>query len=61
MIEKQMFACDACHYLFQSECDHIEQCPDCGKYRVRKANKAEIEEFISRLEEDEESILPSEK
>ena len=43
----KLFACDACHYLFESSEDVI-QCPDCGKYKVRPANQEETEEFASR-------------
>ena len=47
---KNIFACDFCHYLFEDEVQS-EQCPDCGKYKVRPATPQEIEEFIERKAE----------
>lgn len=38
-----VFACDHCHYLFSLE-KEPEQCPDCGKYRVRPATEEEQRE-----------------
>lgn len=51
-----LYACDSCRYLFESE-KEIEQCPDCGKFSVRLAERREIEEYESRGDvwEDEES------
>ena len=36
-MSKEIYTCDACHYIFEAEtgCD---QCPDCGKKRVRPAD-----------------------
>ena len=50
-----LFCCDACKYLFESNKEEIVQCPDCGKLKVRPANKEEIKEFQDRvLEADDE-------
>ena len=50
-----LFCCDACKYLFESNKEEIVQCPDCGKLKVRPANKKEIKEFQDRvLEADDE-------
>ena len=50
----KLYACDACHFLFESD-ESINQCPDCGKYRVRPANETEIAEYEARaLEVDNE-------
>ena len=49
-----LYACDACHYFFKNEEAPI-QCPDCGKYKVRKATSEEIKEYASRdLEADDD-------
>jgi len=45
-----IFCCDNCHFLF-SRAAQPEQCPDCGKYRVRPANEEERAEFEGRLED----------
>ena len=45
-----IYACDNCYYLFETE-DIAEQCPDCGKYTVRKANEKEQKEYMQRKEE----------
>lgn len=45
-----IFACDNCYFLF-SDVKQPEQCPDCGKYTVRPANDAEIQEWEARLAE----------
>lgn len=45
-----IFACDACHYLFEA-IERPEQCPDCGKYKVRPASQEEIDEYIKRKDE----------
>ncbi len=42
-----IYACDACKFLFQ-RVSEPEQCPDCGKYSIRPATKAEVEEFNNR-------------
>lgn len=50
-MEKKLYACDACHFLF--ECEELKnQCPDCGKCRVRTATENEIAEFEARALED---------
>ena len=33
-----IYACDNCHFLF-SRTTEPEQCPDCGKYTVRRASR----------------------
>ena len=51
----KLFCCDACKYLFESNKEEIVQYPDCGKLKVRPANKEEIKEFQDRvLEADDE-------
>lgn len=47
---KLLYACDACKYLFESEKED-KQCPDCGKFAVRPAVQAEIDEYESRQTE----------
>ena len=43
----KIYSCKNCGFIFTrvGECD---QCPDCGKYTVRLANKEEIKEFEHR-------------
>ena len=43
-MSKKIYTCDACHYTFEAEtgCD---QCPDCGKKRVRPADEQESKEY----------------
>ena len=51
----KLYCCEACKYLFESNKEEIVQCPDCGKLKVRPANKEEIKEFQDRiLENDDE-------
>ena len=45
-----IFCCDHCLFLF-SRTVQPEQCPDCGKYRVRPATEEEEEEFKRRLDD----------
>mgnify|MGYP003292142584 CR=1 FL=1 len=40
------YICDKCHYQFESELD-TNQCPDCGKHKVREATEAEIKEYLN--------------
>lgn len=47
-VRKMVFACDNCHYLF-SRVKEPEQCPDCGKYRVRPAREDEQREFEAQI------------
>ncbi len=44
-MSKEIYTCDACHYTFEAEtgCD---QCPDCGKKRVRPADEQESKEYL---------------
>lgn len=46
-MSKKIYTCDACHYTFEAEtgCD---QCPDCGKKRVRPADEQESKEYLER-------------
>lgn len=44
-----VFVCNHCHYLFSCH-DRPEQCPDCGKFTVRPATKAEEQDLIERSE-----------
>ncbi len=48
-----IYACDACRFLFK-RVSEPGQCPDCGKYNIRPATKAEVEEFNSRSNNIEE-------
>ena len=50
-----IYACDSCHFLFDL-IDEPEQCPDCGKYNIRTANKEEISEFLNRRPEEETAV-----
>ena len=45
--QEQVFACDACHYIFAAAAP-CTQCPDCGKQATRPANEQEREEYLSR-------------
>lgn len=47
---KTVFACDYCHFLF-SRTAQPEQCPECGKHRVRLATDEEQKEFAQQLDE----------
>ena len=49
-----IFTCDKCYFIF-SRAVEPEQCPDCGKYAVRKANEEECQEYKERLKEFGES------
>ena len=40
------YICDKCHYQFESEFE-TNQCPDCGKHKVREATESEIEEYLN--------------
>lgn len=42
--ENNIYYCDACRYTFFSK-ENVEQCPDCGKFKVRPATKKEREEY----------------
>lgn len=50
---KMIYVCDACKYLFESESE-AKQCSDCGKFEVRPAEQAEIEENESRQSDGDE-------
>lgn len=43
-----IYACDACKFLFEKTLE-AGRCPDCGKFSVRQASKAEEEEYKNRL------------
>lgn len=49
---KEIYTSDACHYTFEAEtgCD---QCPDCGKKRVRPADNQESKEYLERQKHTE--------
>ena len=47
---RMIFTCDKCQFIF-SRVEQPEQCPDCGKYAIRKANEAEKQEYKKRLKE----------
>lgn len=53
---KPIFTCGNCHFLF-SRTVQPEQCPDCGKHRVRPATEEEQREFDRLLEEAKQKHL----
>ena len=55
-VRKMVFACDNCHYLF-SRVKEPEQCPDCGKYRVRPAREDEQREFEAQISDNNGLII----
>lgn len=42
-----VFTCDNCHFIFDAE-NYLDQCPDCGKYAVRRATEEEVKELEER-------------
>ena len=42
-----IYACDACKFLFE-RVSEPDQCPDCGKFNIRLATKAEADELNIR-------------
>lgn len=44
-----IYICDSCRFLF-SRAAEPEQCPDCGKYTVRRATPLEQREYQVRLQ-----------
>ena len=48
-----IYICDNCRFLF-SRAREPEQCPDCGKYTVRRATQGEQREYQARLRGDAE-------
>ncbi len=53
MGKKQIiYACEnrSCGFIFTSQDVDVKQCPDCGKWTVRPANKKEIEEYKKRMQ-----------
>lgn len=50
-----IYACDACKFLFEKTLE-AGRCPDCGKFSIRKASEAEIEEYKSRFQNDDNSL-----
>ena len=44
-----IYICDSCRFLF-SRAAEPEQCPDCGKYTVRRATPLEQREYQARLQ-----------
>lgn len=51
-MRKEIYTCDACHYTFEAEAG-CDQCPDCGKKRVRSANEQEEKEYLERQQHTE--------
>ena len=52
--ETMFFTCKDCNYTFKSA-EKPERCPDCGRFAVRDATDAEIEQYKQyRLEFDQE-------
>ena len=49
------FICEHCGYQFENKCE-VEQCPDCGKYKVRVATDSEINEYIERKNSFNENL-----
>lgn len=43
-LEESFFTCEACRYTVIANED-VERCPDCGKFKVRKASSKEIDEY----------------
>lgn len=50
-----IYACDACKFLFEKTLE-AGRCPDCGKFSIRKASEAEIEEYKSRFQNDDNNL-----
>lgn len=46
-----IYACDMCRYLFASDKGNVQDCPDCGKHRVRPATSREIEQYHTQRKE----------
>ena len=46
-MNEKSYTCEACDEAFEAEtgCD---QCPDCGKKRVRPAEEQESKEYLER-------------
>ena len=49
-----IYACDACKYLFASDNNDVQDCPDCGKHRIRPATQEEMEEYSIQRKEAED-------
>ena len=49
-----LYTCEKCKFIFESDKENIVQCPECGKLKVRPANKEEIKEFQDRVLEDDD-------
>lgn len=45
-----VYVCDSCGFLF-SRTNEQDQCPDCGKHKIRPASSAERGEFAARVAE----------
>jgi len=46
-----IYMCDSCHFLF-SRTSPTDQCPDCGKKRIRPATPKEAKELEERKSMD---------
>jgi len=44
------YTCDNCHLTFSRSAQQ-EQCPDCGKYRLRMATESEEKAFKKAVED----------
>ena len=51
LVITMIYICDNCRFLF-SRAAEPEQCPDCGKYTVRRASRGEQQEYQARLRGD---------
>lgn len=52
LLKRILYACENCYFLFESDNTDVIQCPDCGKYTVRKATVQEQEEYEQRQREE---------
>ena len=50
------FICEHCKYQFESDFE-TEQCPDCGKLKVRKATTKEVYDYIERKINPDEYLI----
>lgn len=48
-----VFVCDHCKFVFESE-EEVNQCPDCGKFKVRAATQPETDEYNNRMNDEED-------
>lgn len=51
-----IYTCNACRFTFEWD-GEIDQCPDCGKFKIREATEQEKEEYRKNKEEQENNPL----